>query len=146
MRDVIHAMAVVCLLFLSACAITPLAKYHGPRTIILSGKEFKEADLGEFITWWCTDFVSPKGVLVEVGTFTDPSLNGYGFVLYDGGNSGDVADYQRRGVNHRWDWGPSGSEYAFIIKPDGTGLFFDFSMGENGAPTKANDVYKCYKR
>lgn len=127
----------------TACTTMPSSTPSGPRSIILNGKTFNEAELGKFVSWGCKDFVYSSGTLVEVGFFTNPKLSGAGFILYDGGYSGEVISYQRKGINHRWDWGPNGTEFAFIIKPDGTGLFYDFSSTPSGKATKANDVYKC---
>jgi len=127
----------------TACTTMPSSTPSGPRSIILNGKTFSEAELGEFVSWSCKDFVYRSGTLVEVGFFTNSKLSGAGFILYDGGHSGEVTSYQRKGINHRWDWGPNGTEFAFIIKPDGTGLFYDFSSVSSGNATKANDVYKC---
>jgi hypothetical protein len=109
----------------------------------LNGKTYSETDIGKFVSWRCEGFVYSSGTLVELGTFTDSKLSGVGFILYDGGFSGELTNYRRKGINHRWDWGPNGTEFAFIIKPDGTGLFYDFSSVPSGEQTKANDVYKC---
>ena len=129
----------------TACTTMPSSILSGPRSIILGGKTYSETDEGKFVSWRCKDFVYNSGTLVEVGIFTDSKLSGLGFVLYDGGNSGELTNYQRKGINHRWDWGPNGADFAFIIKPDGTGLFYDFSSVPVGTSTKANDVYKCYQ-
>ena len=56
-----------------------------------------------------------------------------------------VTSYQRRGVNQRWDWGPNG-EFSFVLKPDGRGLFYDFSNVREGETTNANDMYECSRR
>ena len=69
-----------------------------------------------------------------------------GFVLFDGGYSGDWAFYQRKGIEHRWDWGDDGPTYAFVIKADGTGLYYDFSNVPEGEETTAKQVCKCYQR
>ena len=70
-----------------------------------------------------------------------------GFVLYDGTNTGDIAFYERRGIRHRWDWNSESSNYAFTIKSDGTGLFYDFSTANNdGMKSEADDIFKCRRR
>lgn len=70
-----------------------------------------------------------------------------GFVLYDGTNTGDIATYERAGINHRWDWKSESSNYAFRIKPDGTGLYYDFSTAdENGIKSQADDIFKCNQK
>jgi len=127
----------------SACSTVPSAAPQGPRVIVLGGERLSEEDLGEFVSWRCLDYVDGGRTLVEVGTFANAELAGVGFVLYDGGYSGDSTNYQRKGINRRWDWGPSGAEYAFVLKPDGTGLFYDFSLAVEGESIKANEVYEC---
>jgi len=42
-----------------------------------------------------------------------------------------MASYKREGINHHWQWGPN-SEYKLLIKPDGTGLYYDFTGIKNG--------------
>ena len=134
------------ILLISACASPPTATSNkGPRTIVLNGQQFSEELLGEFISWGCHEYFGSKHILLEVGilpnTDSDSPIR-FGFILYDGGHSGDFAFYQRKGINHRWDWGPNG-EYAFVVKPDGTGLFYDFSNTPDGKSTTTNDAYKC---
>ena len=128
-------------------------KTESGRKLILDGEEITENDIGEFVTWKCGKYPSGERVLVEFGKIIisdeyieseeykklDNSkreefgkfINKLGFVLYEGGNVGDFALYERRGLNHRWDWGPD-SVYSFIIKPDGIGLFYDFSNSKSG--------------
>jgi hypothetical protein len=90
--------------------------------------------------------VADDRILVEVGFFGDPTYEGLGFILYDGGYKGGRTYYRRTGLEHRWDWGPDGSDYAFVIKSDGAGLYYDFSTAEPGESKKASEVYKCYRR
>ncbi|CAH8189324.1 hypothetical protein [Vibrio aestuarianus] len=115
-----------------------------PRIITLSGEEVHEDDAGGFVSWRCTDYVYEGKVLTELGWFNNPDLESIGFILYDGSSIGQTTLYERKGLNHRWDWG-SGTDlnYAFIIKPDGTGLYYDFSSVRPGDSTKASSIYKC---
>jgi hypothetical protein len=139
-------LVIIILLLASCVSIPPSTNKTGPRTIILDNKTLSEDDVGGFTSWYCRDFVyEEKGVLLEFGYFNDPEFNGIGFVLYDGGYTGELTLYQRNGIEHRWDWGPD-ANYTFVIKPDGTGLYYDFTNVEKGQSTKAKDVYKCYKR
>lgn len=130
---------------------------HG-RKLVLNGKKVSESELGEFITWKCREYPSGGRTLVEFGKIIVPNdsekleksakekISDYqsniGFVLYEGGDSGDLAFYRRTGINHRWDWGPGGI-YSFIIKPGGIGLFYNFSTSKNGTKEKADDVFMC---
>ena len=118
----------------------------GPRTIILDDKKYSENDVGGFISWFCYDFVyEEKGVLLEVGFFGDPDFKNLGYILYDGSYTGEFTLYVRTGIEHRWDWGTDG-QYSFVIKADGTGLYYDFTNVEKGQSTKPKDVFKCYRK
>ncbi|MCK5894004.1 MAG: hypothetical protein KAG53_06240 [Endozoicomonadaceae bacterium] len=136
------------ILFLASCVTTtPSSTQSGPRSIILKGETYSEASLGKFTSWQCNNYADNTGTLVEVGLFTNQDLNSLGFILYDGSHSGEFTNYKRKGINHRWDWGTgsNGSNYTFIIKPDGTGFFYDFSSTSEGETVTANDIYKCHK-
>ena len=128
------------------------------RTIILDNEELTEHEPGQFISWKCRDYSDSSSVLVEFGHFkltedqldteaiekmSDNTLQ-FGFVLHEGSNEGEFTLYGRKGLNHRWDWGAE-EKYSFIIKPDGVGLFYDFTTAEDGSKDKADDVYKCKK-
>ncbi len=76
----------------------------------------------------------------------DPTFALFGFILFDGGYTGRTTLYQRKGLDHRWDWGPNATDYTFVIKPDGTGLYYDFSTVTEGESTKPSAIYKCYQR
>ena len=86
-------------------------------------------------------------IKVELGFFVDTLFKGIGFILYDGGNTGESTYYKRTGLEHRWDWGPDFSTfYSFVIKTDGTGLYYDFTNADNGEAIKPIAIYKCHKR
>lgn len=57
-----------------------------------------------------------------------------------------LASFEIAGLNRRWDFGGNessdGYPYAFVIKPDGTGLYFDFSTSSDGT-AKASDLFRC---
>ena len=65
-----------------------------------------------------------------------------GYILFDDGKEYEAALHRREGINHRWVW--EEGNYSFIIKPDGTGLYYDFTNAKDGT-TKARDVFKCEK-
>ena len=54
------------------------------------------------------------------------------------------AFFRIAGLNRRWDFGYGwdGYPYAFVIKPDGTGLYYDFSTSSDGT-AEARDVFEC---
>ena len=70
-----------------------------------------------------------------------------GFILFDGTNEGERTTYHREGLDQRWDWGEledrDSSRYSVIIKPDGTGLYYDFITATDGTKERADDVYEC---
>jgi hypothetical protein len=128
----------------SGCASSPIAAFRGPRTITLADKQVSEEKAGKFISWTCSDFFNGGKTLVEVGSFSAKELGGAGFVIYDGGNSGEPTAFERRGINLRWDWGPK-ANFAFVLEPDGKGMFYDFTNAD-GKEIKANAVFKCKQR
>ncbi len=150
-KELIVFFAAIAAVAFASCAVPPSAAPSepeatvGPRTIVLDGREFSEEDVGEFTAWYCRDFVRGGRTLVEVGFFDGPFSEKTGFVLYDGGHSGEITFYRRTGLERRWDWGPR-SEYAFVITPDNTGLYFDFSSVPEGETTTPREVYKCRRR
>jgi hypothetical protein len=150
MFKIIRGFTTLCLFIILISCVSvsrpSSATQTDPRTIILDNETISEEDVGGFTSWYCLDYVyEEKGILLEFGYFNDSIYAGMGFILYDGGYTGEFTYYQRNGVEHRWDWGPD-SIYSFIIKPDGTGLYYDFTYAKNGESIKARDVYKCYKR
>ena len=55
------------------------------------------------------------------------------------------ASFNIAGLSRRWDFGSdesSGNPYAFIVKPDGIGLYFDFSTSADGA-ARPRDFFEC---
>ncbi|MBW1613962.1 MAG: hypothetical protein JRJ57_08330 [Deltaproteobacteria bacterium] len=165
MKNIISSISLfVLIISLYSCAThvasLPSTTPSGPRTIVLEGDTISEEDVGKFTCWYCKDYGGYGSTLVEVGHFNFPdSLKSVlseepvlvdlielgGFILYDGGSSGDYSIYMRTGLEHNWYWGPD-TKYQFTIKPDGTGLYYDFTTVPEGESTKPRDLYKCYKR
>jgi len=151
-KTITYLISIMLLILLVSCSTfpqfvpAPSVTTSGPRTIILNGDTFTEEDVGGLISWYCRDYINEGRILLEVGKFGDPNLEGLGFILYDGGYTGEFTLYRRTGIQHRWDWGPNGNDYAFVIKPDGTGLYYDFSTVTGGEGINASEVYQCYQR
>ena len=116
------------------------------RTIVLNGKEYSEEEYGPFEIWECRETFDGDKVLFEVGRFVNPDYPIGGFILYDGSSSGDLTYYKREGLNKRWDWETIGGSFSFILKPDGIGLYYDFSDVPDGEKVKSTDVYRCSKK
>jgi hypothetical protein len=56
------------------------------------------------------------------------------------------ATYQVQGFDRRWDFGlqDDGSyNYAFVLKPDGTAIYYDFSNAEAGEIISGSQVFSC---
>ncbi len=125
--------------FLSPCLIAapPSDSETVARTLVLDGEEISVAEVGGITSWVCFDYLSRETVLVETGYFDHADWNGTGFVLYDGSDEGEFTSYERRGMERQWDWGPDGNDYAFAIRPDGTGVYNSDSF---------RDMYSCEKR
>jgi hypothetical protein len=50
-----------------------------------------------------------------------------------------VADIRMHGFDRRWDFG--GNQYAFIMSPDGSGKYYDFTVKSKGV--QPSQVYQC---
>ena len=115
-----------------------------PRSIILDGKSYAE---NEYTSWRCYKNVLSSKVLVEVGRLTanDQTMNG--FILFDGGNTGQLVNYKRAGLNQRWDWNKSDGKYlySFEIEPENNGFYYDFSGSKKDSTQEAKATYKCKK-
>ena len=139
----------ILLIAMGSCATSkttpPSATPSGPRVLIIGDETISEEDAGGFTSWYCKDFISRDRIVIEVGFFKDTPFDFLGFLLYDGGYTGEVAIYRRMGLEHRWDWGENAA-YSFVLKTDGTGLYYDFSTVSEGESTNAKAVYKCYQR
>ena len=57
-----------------------------------------------------------------------------------------LASFEIAGLNRRWDFGYDEIKesylYAFVIEPDGTGLYLDFSTSSDGT-AKPRNLFKC---
>ena len=103
------------------------------------------ADAQESIVFECqsgSDWKPDGEVVLEASIVTN---TGYGLIQFAGAHH--LAMYELQGFNHRWDFGrnaeDNGTNYAFIIKPDGTALYVDFSSSAEGEKTQASQVYVC---
>ena len=94
-------------------------------------------------TWRCyglRDF-DKNSVLVELTRVTAAGeTQGFGQISVAGVTH--HALFRITGFDRRWDFGKD-LKYAFIIKPDGRGAYYDFSLLEEGETTKPNELYDC---
>lgn len=58
-----------------------------------------------------------------------------------------IAYFTVAGFDRRWDFGPDGDswKYAFIIEPGGSGMYYDFSMSNDGR-AKPRQFFNCVQR
>lgn len=130
-----------------SCASVP--SYTKDRQLNLSGYSVSETDFGGVERWFAVDKYNYDSfideVRLQVGYFNQNSI---GFILYGNGTVGEEAYYHRDGLNLRWDWGSDGYgtsyKYSFVIEPDGTGLYYDFSASTDGT-SKPRGIYKVHK-
>lgn len=107
-----------------------------------------EAVAGE--KWECTD-PSGSNVLV-IAEAINPSPSGAaskGKIIV--AETTQRAVYYVQGFNRRWDFGPIHNgkyDYAFVITPSGSGMYFDFTNAINGQHVLPSMSYECtkYKR
>ena len=138
---------IFCISFFS-CTSVPVA---GDRELLLGEFKISESDFGGTVRWYAVDKYNYDNLVdkirFQVGYFKE---NNIGFILYEDGTIGEEAYFSRDGLNLRWDWGSYkriGSEkyrYTFVIEPDGTGLYYDFSTSTDGS-AKPRGIYKVRK-
>jgi len=123
-----------------ACASTEIISKD--RTLNISGYTVSETDFGGVERWFAVDKYSSdtKTIRFQVGYFKE---NNIGFILYEDGTFGEQAYFSRQGLDLRWDWG-NNAQYCFAIKPDGTGLYYDFSTSKDGT-AKPREIYQTRK-
>jgi len=106
-----------------------------------TGSEMAQATPVE--KWECKEFLADgwKTVLV---TATVESGRASGTIIVAGVTW--YTAFEVQGFNRRWDFGPKDhpTRYAFVIKPDGTGLYYDFTTETELA--KASMVMTCRQR
>ncbi len=131
--------------FLSSC-ITGQT-FVKDRQLQLSGRIYSESDDGGVERWYAIDkynyFDFSNEIRFQVGYFKETEM---GFILYGNGTEGVKAHFSRDGLDLRWDWGLKRGEYlySFVIQPDGTGLYYDFSTSRNGT-AKPREIYETHK-
>lgn len=118
------------------------------RQLYLSGYSLSETDFGGVERWYAVDKYNYDSLINEVrfqvGYFKE---NDIGFILYGTETIGEEAHFSRDGLNLRWDWGSdsygTSYKYSFVIEPDGTGLYYDFSASKDGT-AKPRGFYKVH--
>ena len=131
-------------LSVAACGTMPAPSASSDRSVVLSGETYSEARFGEITSWECSGFEDDTGKVVELGKFNNPNNPNMGFISHNGTGSGDLAYYDHIGLDHRWDWVLDNIlHYTFILKPDGIGLFYDFSHSRDGESLSPEEILIC---
>lgn len=140
---------VLALVFVSCTSMPTTSR---DRMLSIGGYSVSETDFGGVERWYAVDKYNYDSLVDEVrfqvGYFLQ---NGIGFVLYGNGTVGEEAYFSRQGLDLRWDWGThyrtdgqSEFIYSFVIEPDGTGLYYDFSTSTDGT-AKPRGIYRVRK-
>lgn len=93
--------------------------------------------------WECKDLMGSWDKVLVTAVVNDDRQSGQIFVA---GVTHDAA-YSVEGFDRRWSFGltsvGSSYKYAFVIRPDGKGLYYDFQGGDTAKPSEFMD---CRKR
>ena len=135
-------------LILISCASIPSDRNR--QLFLTNGYTISESEHGGVERWYAVDKYNYDSlsdeIRFQVGYFRDDNI--LGFILWGTGTTGESAFFSRQGLDLRWNWGFNGSiydfNYSFIIRPDGTGLYYDFSTSTDGT-AKPRGIYKVHK-
>ena len=109
-------------------------------TYVVQAQESHNDVIEEWRCFGATDFLK-EGVLVTLSRVTP---------IGQDRESGEVsvagvtyrATFRVSGFDRRWDFG-EGFAYSFIIRPDGSGLYYDFSDVKDGGKTSPSQHFMC---
>jgi len=95
-------------------------------------------------TWECKDYAeSGWNKIIVVATIDEDRTTG----SIEVAGTAQATIYHVEGFNRRWDFGRKnggGYSYSFLIKPDGTGLYYDFTQSDHAV--RASMVMECRQR
>ncbi|MDE0472643.1 MAG: hypothetical protein OXH57_11965 [Ekhidna sp.] len=107
---------------------------------VIDGKAI-EVNEDEVTCFKCT--LKPNGTSIWTAAYFNKDKTGF---IHIEGVGGTYTNYGKEGLNHRWDYGlDSEGNYrqAFIVLPDRTGLFYDFSNAEPGESVSPTEEFNC---
>lgn len=114
--------------------LAPLAEAKEPNTVLVE-------------TWKCyavTDFGQADVlVLLTRRKQADPEFE-FGTVKVAGIQY--TSTFGVRGFNRRWNFSNGDTNYSFVIEPDGTGRYYDFSRADDNGVATSSQVYECVMR
>ena len=98
-------------------------------------------------TWRCfslLDYERSKPALTLGRLMGGGDDHGVGEVLVSG--TAHLADFRVAGIDLRWNFGDQNDRdaypYAFVIRPDGSGTYYDFSVSDDGR-ARPSQVFEC---
>ena len=97
--------------------------------------------------WECREWLEDRArVLVTLwwSVGMSPGETGYGWVTFSAASFPAISNLD--GLSMRWNWGPDEDgtwDYSFVIEPDGTGKYVDFSGASRGEKVSADSIYTC---
>ena len=96
-------------------------------------------------SWVCTESSYKSEILVVADVFSGRQT---GSIAVAGTVHG--ADYSVQGFNRRWDFGKAAENgvlpYAFVIKPDGDAMYYDFSNSADGKTSPSQFMFCKQKK
>ena len=101
--------------------------------------------------WDCFDFadLQKETVLVNLNALKCPEEeSGVGWVTLSGRKGLEQSgSFKIEGLEYRLLFGDGESEYyLFVVKADGTGLYYDFSKIEEDGSAKPSQIFQCVDR
>ena len=111
--------------------------------LLLAMSVLASADETQTETWCCSElFFVVDECLVRLTSQRERGLSGTGEVSVTGITHS--ATFRINGFERRWDFGED-YDFAFVIDPDGTGKYYDFSDSEN-ARARPSYIYRCERQ
>ena len=112
---------------------------------LLAGSSWATDDEPRMVEKWeCRDY-PPIREDVLITLWREPGTSaGFGRLRFAGVFF--FSSFSLDGLTLRWDWDLDEGgrwDYTFMISPDGTGRYFDFSNVESGGSTTSSDLYSC---
>jgi hypothetical protein len=92
--------------------------------------------------WICKDAYTSAWTTIVTAEVLESKFSGLVMVA----GTEHEARYQVKGFNRRWDFGLTDDDtydYAFILKPNGDGIYYDFSSAAAGEVVQPSQFLTC---
>ena len=119
-----------------------LSALYGWLFLLLALSVLASADETQTETWCCSKLLFGDECLVRLTSQREGGLSGTGEVSVTGITHS--ATFSINGFERRWDFGED-YDFAFVIAPDGTGTYYDFSNSED-ARAAPSYIYLCERQ